>query len=97
MQIIHNLGEIGDVSDQEIRSYIARKATELMEEYHVDTLDNLCAFVLLEQSESQMFHPEEMEFVETLEIGSKVYLHGFRILGDSYGEDMFLPVEAVRK
>ena len=29
-------------------------------------------------------------------IEEKAYLHGVRILGDSYGEDIFLPVEVVK-
>jgi len=32
-----------------------------------------------------------------LEIGDNYYLHGVKILGDSYGEDIYLPVEVVRK
>jgi hypothetical protein len=37
-----------------------------------------------------------MEFIEILEIGSKTYLHGVKILGDSYGEDIYLPVEVIK-
>ena len=37
------------------------------------------------------------KFVEVLEIGGNYYLHGVRMIGDSYGEDAYLPVEVVRK
>ena len=37
----------------------------------------------------------ELEFVEVLEIGEENYLHGVKIVGDSYGEDIYLPVEVV--
>ena len=43
-----------------------------------------------------MCSDEELEFVEVLEIGEESYLHGVRIIDDSYGEDIYLPVEVVR-
>jgi hypothetical protein len=68
-----------------------------MNEYSVDTLDDIGCFVVLEKDEISAFVVSEMEFVEVLEIGENYYLHGARILGDSYGEDVYLPVEVVRK
>lgn len=79
-----------------LRAYIAKKITSMMNEYSVDTLDDIGCFVVLESSEIQMFPVQEMEFVEVLEIGEKHYLHGVKILGDSYGEDIYLPVEVVQ-
>ena len=38
----------------------------------------------------------ELEFMEVLEIGAESYLHGVRIIDESYGEDIYLPVEVVR-
>ena len=52
---------------------------------------------VLEKDEISAFVVSEMEFVEVLEIGGNYYLHGAKILGDSYGEDVYLPVEVVRK
>ena len=68
-----------------------------MNEYRVDTLDDIGCFVVLDNSELQMFSVSEMEFVEVLEIGDNYYLHGVRILGDGYGEDIYLHVEVVQK
>lgn len=51
---------------------------------------------MLDNDEFAEFPISEMEFVEVLEIGNKNYLHGVKIIGDSYGEDIFLPVEVVK-
>ena len=64
-----------------------------MEEYGVNNLDDIGCFVVLDSSENQLFEVSEMEFVEVLKIGNSYYLHGVKILGDSYGEDIYLPVE----
>ena len=97
MMKITNLRETDNISPLMLRAYIAKKMTSLMNEYNVDDLDNIGCFVVLESSEIQMFSVSEMEFVEVLEIGENYYLHGVKILGDSYGEDIILPVEVVRK
>jgi len=88
-----NLEEIKAISEPEIREYIFNKATEMMNEYSVENLDDIGCFVVLDSSENQMFEVSEMEFVEFLKIGNLYYLHGVKILGDSYGEDIYLPVE----
>lgn len=41
------------------------------------------------------FPISEMEFVEMLFLKENVFLHGVRIVGDSYGEDIYLPVGVV--
>ena len=92
---ITNLKETDKIKPLMLRAYIAKKMTALMNEYSVDTLDDIGCFVVLDKSENQMFDVPVMEFVEVLEIGGKHYLHGVRILGDSYGEDIFLPVEVI--
>lgn len=94
---VMSLKETNAIKPLMLRAYIAKKITALMNEYSVDTLDDIGCFVILDNSEIQMFSVSEMEFVEVLEIGEKHYLHGVRILGDSYGEDIYLPVEVVRK
>lgn len=92
---ITNLKETEIIKPIMLRAYIAKKITALMKEYSVDTLDDIGCFVVLDEDEFTEFPMNEMEFVEVLEIGNKNYLHGVKILGDSYGEDIFLPVEVV--
>lgn len=94
---VMNLKETDKISSLMLRAFIAEKITALMNEYSVDTLDDIGCFVVLEKDEISAFAVSEMEFVEVLEIGDNYYLHGVRILGDSYGEDIYLPVEVVRK
>ncbi len=94
---VTNLKETDNVSPLMLRAYIAKKITAMMTEYSVDTLDDIGCFMVLDSTEIQMFPVSEMEFVEVLEIGDSCYLHGVRILGDSYGEDTYLPVEVVQK
>ena len=94
---VKNLRETDNIYPLMLRAYIAKKITALMNEYSVDTLDDIGCFVVLEKDEISAFTVSEMEFVEVLEIGGDYYLHGAKILGDSYGEDVYLPVEVVRK
>ena len=94
---VKSLRETDSITPLMLRAYIAKKITALMNEYSVDTLDDIGCFVVLDKEEFSDFSISEMEFVEVLEIGDKYYLHGVRILGDSYGEDIYLPVEVVRK
>ncbi|MDE6789681.1 MAG: hypothetical protein K2J47_10245 [Ruminococcus sp.] len=91
-----NLEEIKAFPEPEIREYIFNKATQMMTEYDVENLDDIGCFVVLDGSENQMFEVSEMEFVEVLNISNKTYLHGVKILGDSYGYDIYLPVEVVK-
>lgn len=92
---ITNLKETETIKPIMLKAYIAKKITSLMNEYSVDTLDDIGCFVLLDEDEFTEFPMNEMEFVEVLEIDNKNYLHGVKILGDSYGEDIFLPVEVI--
>lgn len=94
---VTNLRETDNIKPIMLRAFIAKKITALMNEYNVDTLDDIGCFVVLAKEEFSDFSVSEMEFVEVLEIGGNYYLHGARILGDSYGEDVYLPVEVVRK
>lgn len=94
---VTNLRETDNIKPIMLRAYIAKKITALMNEYSVDTLDDIGCFVVLDKEEFSDFSISEMEFVEVLEIGDNHYLHGVRILGDSYGEDIYLPVEVVQK
>ncbi len=93
---ITNLKEIKNIKNPVLMEYIRNKATTMMEEYQVDNLDDIGCFVILENSENQNFVTSEMEFTEVLEIGDKTYLHGVKIISDSYAEDIFMPVEVVK-
>ena len=94
---VTDLKETGNIEPIMLQAYIAKKITALMEEYRVNDLNGIGTFVVLDSAEIQMFPLSEMEFVEVLEIGGNYYLHGVRMIGDSYGEDAYLPVEVVRK
>ena len=93
---ITNLTETNKVKSLMLRAHIAKKITALMNEYSVENLDDIGCFVILEKDETEYFEISEMEFIEVLEIGSKTYLHGVKILSDSYGEDIYLPVEVIK-
>ena len=94
---VKSLRETNNIKPIMLRAFIAKKITALMNEFSVDTLDDIGCFVVLDKEEFSDFSISEMEFVEVLEIGENHYLHGARILGDSYGEDVYLPVEVLRK
>ena len=91
-----NLKEIDQIQSLMLKAYIAKKMTAMMREYQVDNLDDIGCFVILEKEEFACVPMNELEFVEVLEIGAESYLHGVRIIDDSYGEDIYLPVEVVR-
>ena len=93
---ITNLKEIDQIQPLMLKAYIAKKMTAMMQEYQVDNLDDIGCFVILEKEEFACVPMNELEFVEVLEIGAESYLHGVRIIDDSYGEDIYLPVEVVR-
>ena len=94
---VTNLRETDNITPLMLRAYIANKMMSLLNEYSVNNLDDIGCFVVLEREELSYFSVSEMEFVEVLEIGDSCYLHGVRILGDSYGEGTYLPVEVVQK
>ena len=91
-----NLKETDQIQHLILRAYIAKKITAMMQEYQVDNLDDIGCFVILEKEEFACVPMNELEFVEVLEIGAESYLHGVRIIDESYGEDIYLPVEVVR-
>ena len=90
---VTNLTETDRIRPIMLKAYIAKTITALMEGYSVDTLDDIGSFIVLEKEEFSEFPIGEMEFVEVLEIGNKNYLHGVKIIGDSYGEDYLLEIE----
>ena len=90
-----NLKEIDQIQPLMLKAYIAKKMTAMMREYQVDNLDDIGCFIVLESEEFTDFPISEMEFVEILFLEESMFLHGVRIIDESYGEDIYLPVEVV--
>ena len=93
---VTNLQEMSCITHADLRMRIQEKAEAMMQEYQVENLDDIGCFIVLESEEFTSFPIGEMEFVEMLSLKENVFLHGVRIIGDSYGEDIYLPVEVVR-
>ena len=93
---VTNLKEIDQIQPLMLKAYIAKKMTAMMREYQVDNLDDIGCFIVLESEEFTDFPIGEMEFVEMLFLEESMFLHGVRIIDESYGEDIYLPVEVVR-
>ena len=92
---VTNLKEIDQIQPLMLKAYIAKKMTAMMREYQVDNLDDIGCFIVLESEEFTDFPISEMEFVEILFLEESMFLHGVRIIDESYGEDIYLPVEVV--
>ena len=92
---VTNLQEMNHIENAALQMHIRKKAKTMMQEYQVENLDDIGCFVILEKEEFMYVPMNELEFVEVLEIGAKSYLHGVKIVGDSYGEDIYLPIEVV--
>lgn len=93
---VTNLQEMNYIENRSLQMHILDKAKTMMQEYQIENLDDVGCFVILEKEEFACVPMNELEFVEVLEIGAESYLHGVRIINDSYGEDIYLPVEVVR-
>lgn len=92
---VTNLQEMSYITNADLRMHILEKAKTMMQEYQVENLDDIGCFIVLELEEFTNFPISEMEFVEVLFLEKSMFLHGVRIVGDSYGEDIYLPVEVV--
>ena len=92
---VTNLKEIDQIQPLMLKAYIAKKMTAMMREYQVDNLDDIGCFVVLKPEEFTSFPIGEVEFVEILFLDESMFLHGVRIIDESYGEDIYLPVEVV--
>ena len=92
---ITNLQEMSCITNVALQIHIREKAETMMQEYQVENLNDIGGFVILEQEEFTNFPISEMEFVEVLFLEKSMFLHGVRIVGDSYGEDIYLPVGVV--
>lgn len=93
---VTNLQEMSCITNDDLRMHIQEKAEAMMQEYQVDNLDDIGCFVVLESEEFTDFPIGEMEFVEILFLEESMFLHGVKIIDESYGEDIYLPVEVVR-
>ena len=92
---VTNLQEMSHIENADLRMHIREKAKIMMQEYQVENLDDIGCFVILKQEEFTDFPISEMEFVEMLFLKENVFLHGVKIVGNSYGEDIYLPVGVV--
>ena len=93
---VTNLQEMNHIENAALQMHIRKKTETMMQEYQVENLDDIGCFVILEKEEFMCVPMNELEFVEVLEIGAESYLHGVRIIDESCGEDIYLPVEVVR-
>ena len=92
---VTNLKEIDQIQPLMLKAYIAKKMTAMMQEYQVENMDDIGCFIVLEPEEFTDFPIGEMEFVEILFLEESMFLHGVRIIDESYGEDIYLPVAVV--
>ena len=92
MMKITNLNEINSIHSPALKTHIEQKVQNWIEEYQIADLDEIGCFVILDADEKDSFVESEMEFVEELILADETYLHGVRILGDCYGEDIYLPI-----
>ena len=92
---VTNLQEMNRIENGSLQMHIQKKAEAMMQEYQVENMDDIGCFVILEKEEFTCVPMNELEFVEVLEIGEESYLHGVRIIDESCGEDIYLPVEVV--
>ena len=92
---VTNLQEMSYITNVALQMHIRKKAETMMQEYQVENLNDIGCFIVLELEEFTNFPISEMEFVEVLFLEKSMFLHGVRIVGDSYGEDIYLPIEVV--
>lgn len=93
---VTNLQEMNRIENGSLQMHIQEKAEAMMQEYQVENLDDIGCFIVLEPEEFTDFPISEMEFVEILFLEESMFLHGVKIIDESYGEDIYLPVEVVR-
>ena len=90
MMKITNLNEIVKVHSPALKAYIQQVVQSWIEEYQIAELNEIGCFIILDADEKEYFAESEMEFVEELVLNDETYLHGVRMLGDCYGEDIYL-------
>ena len=92
---VTSLQDMSCITNAALQMHIQKKAEAMMQEYQVENLDDIGCFIVLEPEEFTDFPIGEMEFVEMLFLEESMFLHGVRIIDESYGEDIYLPVEVV--
>lgn len=92
---VTNLQEMNRIENGSLQMHIQEKAEAMMQEYQVENMDDIGCFIVLEPEEFTDFPIGEMEFVEILFLEESMFLHGVRIIDESYGEDIYLPVAVV--
>ena len=92
---VTSLQEMNHIENGSLQMHIQKKAEAMMQEYQVENLDDIGCFIVLEPEEFTDFPISEMEFVEMLSLKESMFLHGVRIIDESYGEGIYLPVEVV--
>ena len=92
---VTSLQDMNYIENIALQMHIQKKAEAMMQEYQVENLDDIGCFIVLEQEEFTNFPISEMEFVEMLFLEKSMFLHGVKIIGYSYGEDIYLPVGVV--
>lgn len=92
---VTNLQEINCITNADLQMHIREKAEAMMQEYQVDNLDDIGCFVILEKEEFACVPMNELEFMEVLEIGAESYLHGVRIIDESYMPDFPVTINEV--
>ena len=89
---ITNLNEIQKISSPALKAHVEHTVQNWIEEYQIETLDEMGCFVILDAEEKDLFNESEMEFTEILHFGKEIYLHGVTMTGDCYGEDTYLAI-----
>ena len=92
---VTNLQEMNHIENGSLQMHIREKAEAMMQEYQVENLDDIGCFVVLESEEFTDFPIGKVEFVEILFLEESMFLHGVKIIDESYGEDIYLPVEVI--
>ena len=92
---VTSLQDMSCITNAALQMHIREKAEAMMQEYQVENLDDIGCFIVLEPEEFTSFPIGEVEFVEILFLDESMFLHGVRIIDESYGEDIYLPVEVV--
>ena len=78
------------ITDVPLRDFMNDKMTGLLKMYSLTGFENIGCFIVLEKDEETGFIEEEMEFTEMLTIGDNEYIHGVRITGTEWAEDIYM-------
>ena len=92
---VTNLQEMNHIENATLQMHTKTPWVVIEGPDQVKNLDDIGCFIVLELEEFTNFPISEMEFVEMLFLKENVFLHGVKIIGDSYGEDIYLPVGVV--